>query len=1082
MDKYSKTRTALLIGSAMLGTSLFSSNIVAKENEPTRLMRFADIHKDKVTFVYSGDIYIADIESGQSTRLTSHHGMETFPKFSRDGKQIAFAAEFNGSRQVYTMNTDGSDIKQITYYADVGPMPPRGGYDYRVMDWSADDKHVLVRGNRLPWGVRMGRPYLVPTDGGLAEPLAVPETGGGMLSPDGKKYVYTPIDREFRTWKRYRGGRAQDVWVYDLEKNTSEQLTTNRATDNQPVWVGDKIYFLSDREYTLNLYQYQKGQAPKKLTNHKTHDSLWASAGPDAIVYENDAFLWRFDPATGKSQKLNIQINGKSESLLPQFKNVSAQIESMDISKDGQRAVFGARGELFTVPAKNGEIRNISQTPSAREISVSWSPDGKQVAYLSDESGEYEIYVRNQNGQGKPKQLTSNGKIWRFAPVWSPDSKKLAFSDKEQTLYVLDVKSQNVTRLDRSERNDITDYQWSPDSQWIAYTKNEDSGYGSIWVANVDSKKVRRLTSANTSEQEPVFGGEGNYLFFLSNRDYNLSFSSYEFNYLYHQATRVYAAQLNNAAPSLFPFESDEVNGASSKKSIKKDKSNKVTIDFENFESRVIALPGQAGDYQNLQANGSQVFVLNNTNNGNALQVIDLSKSDAPQNVVDSANDYVLSADGKKILVRNRSDFAIVDAKPKQKFDDAKLDLTHMSLNIDPKVEWQQMYVDGWRILRDWFYDPNIHGMDWDGVRNKYQPWVDAATHRTDLDYAFGEIAGELNSGHVYVNAGDQPSVERRNHGLLGAEFSRDKSGYFKIEKIFEGENWHEAFRSPLTQPGVKASAGDYIIAINGTPTNSVNNIYELLEDTVGRTLTLTLNNRARSKDSWTAHVKPIARETNLRYLDWVNSRAKMVEKLSGGRIGYLHLPNTAIDGNRELHKRFLPQVTKDALIIDDRYNGGGFIPDRMIEMLSRKTLNYWKFRGLKPNATPLIAHDGPKAMLINGYSSSGGDALPFYFRKLGLGKLIGTRTWGGLIGISGNPGLADGGLLLASTFRIMDPQGNWVVENEGVAPDIEVIDRPELIHAGKDPSLERAVAELLKSLEDNPRKSIKAPAAPTQF
>ena len=1071
-----------LLSTLLLATATLSLQVAAADDS-TRLLRFADIHKDKVTFVYAGDIYIADTNSGQSTRLTSHHGVETFPKFSRTGDKIAFAAEFSGSRQVYSMNLDGSQIKQLTYYNDVGPMPPRGGFDYRVMDWTADDRHVLVRANRLPWGVRMGQPYLVPAEGGMAEPLAVPETGGGMLSPDGTKYVYTPIDREFRTWKRYRGGRAQDVWVYNLENNTSEQLTTNNATDNQPVWVGDDIYFLSDRDYTLNLYRYKKGEAPEKLTDHKTHDSLWASSGPDALVYENDGFLWRFDPKTNKSDQLKIHVQGNPEYLLPQFKNVAAQIESMDISADGKRAVFGARGEIFTVPAKKGEIRNVTKSPKAREIGVSWSPNGKHVAYLSDQSGEYEIYIRNQNGLGAEQRITTNGAIWRFNPVWSPDSKKLAFSDKNQILWVVDVKSKRLKKLDRSERNDINDYTWSPDSNWLAYTKNEDNGFGSIWVYDLGEEKAFALTTKATNEQEPVFDPQGRYLFFLSNRDYNLSFSDYEFNYLYHRSTRLYAAQLNNSAPSLYPYESDEVN---QKKKEDKDKDKddeiEVTIDASGFADRVIALPGDAGDYGNLQTNGKHVFVINQENDKDELIAISLSEKEDGKAIVDGVRDYVLAGKGEKILVRKGNDFAIVDAKPKQKFADAKLDLKNLTLKIDPKTEWQQMYVDGWRILRDWFYDPNIHGMDWVGVKNKYQPWVDAATHRVDLDYAFGEIAGELNAGHIYVNAGDQPRVDRVNGGLLGAEISKHSSGYFKIDKIFKGENWHDAFRSPLTQPGVNAKVGEYIIAVNGVSTKGVANIYQMLENAGDRHVTLKLNRRASQKDSRNVNVKPITRETNLRYLDWIASRAAMVDKLSNGRIGYVHLPNTAIDGNRELFKRFLPQTTKDALIIDDRYNGGGFIPDRMIELLSRKTMNYWKFRGLKPNATPLIAHDGPKAMLINGYSSSGGDALPFYFRKMGLGKLIGTRTWGGLIGISGNPGLADGGLLLASTFRIMDADGKWVVENVGVSPDIEVVDRPELVHAGQDPSLERAVQELLKELKDNPRNSIKAPAAPTEF
>jgi len=1086
--KNNRAKSALVTVCLLFVSLLFSGvSQAAGGDAGNRLLRFADIHKDKITFVYAGDIYVGDIHSGESLRLTSHVGVEMFPKFSRSGDWIAFTAEYSGSRQLYKMKTDGSGLEQLTWYNDVGAMPPRGGFDYRVLDWSADDKQILVRANRLPWSVRMGQPYWVPVDGGLATPLAVPETGGGMLSPDGKKFVYTPIDREFRTWKRYRGGRAQDVWIYDLEKNASERLTSHPGTDNQPVWIDDKIFFLSDRDYTLNLYQYQKGGEPKKLTDHKAHDSLWASAGPQALVYENDGYLWRFDPKTNKAQKLSIHVRGNPQYLLAQYKNVVEQIESMDIAKDGKRALFGARGELFSVPAKKGEVRNISRTPKSREIAATWSPDGKMVAYLSDKTGEYEVYVRAQNGEGEEQRLTNDGTIWRFPPVWSPDSKKLAFSDKNQTLWSLEVKSKKLRKLDRAQRNDIQDYSWSPDSQWLTYSKREDNGFGSIWVYHLKTKTASQLSSKLTSEQEPVFGANGNYLFFLSNRDYNLSFSSFEFNYLYHKATRVYAAQLNASAPELYPYQSDEVElTAKNKKKKNNDKDNAkskaVKIDLDGFDDRVVALPGKAGNYFNLQANGDKVFVMQRENGTSQLRLIDLEKSENPKIILSGVNDYRLAAKGENILVRRGDKYAIVAAKAKQKFDDGKLDLSKMELKIDPKTEWQQMYVDGWRILRDWFYDPNIHGMDWDGVRAKYQPWVDAATHRTDLDYAFGEIAGELNSGHVYVNVGEQPKVERRDNGLLGAQLSAHKSGYFKFDKIFKGENWHQSLRSPLTQPGIKAAEGDYLIAIDGISLRSVKNPYQLLESKADRFVTLTVNKKPSGKGSWVTQVKPIKRETNLRYLDWVKSRAAMVDKLSGGRIGYVHLPNTAVDGNRELFKQFVPQITKDALIIDDRYNGGGFIPDRMIEMLSRKTLNYWKYRGLEPNATPLIAHDGPKAMLINGYSSSGGDALPYYFRKQGLGKLIGTRTWGGLIGISGNPALADGGLLLASTFRVMDPQGNWVVENEGVSPDIEVIDRPELVYAGRDPSLERAVKELMQALKENPRASIKAPAAPTQF
>jgi len=1076
----------------ILAFSLFSlilgSSMAQESEQGTALLRYADIHKNQVTFVYAGDIYIADMTSGDAKRLTSDTGFEVFPKFSRDGQRIAFSAEYTGTRQVYVMNKDGSELKQLTWYNDVGPMPPRGGYDYRILDWSADNKNVLVRANRLPWGQRMGQPYWVPVDGGMAQPLPVPETGGGMLSPDGTKYVYTPIDREFRTWKRYQGGRAQNVWIYDLKNNTSEQLTTHRATDHQPVWVGGDIYFISDRDYHLNLYRYNPDGDPIQVTDHDTYDSLWASAGPEAIVYENGGYLWRFDPATQQSKQLNIHISTNQENLMPQYKNVAKYIESGDISPDGQRVVLGARGELFSVPAENGEIRNISNTPKTREIAANWSPNGRYVAYLSDQSGEYEIYIYDIQSK-QHKRITKDGQIWRFNPVWAPDSQHLAFSDKDHILWSVSIEGGKPQRIDQSSTNDIEHYRWSPDSRWITYTKTENTGFSSIYVYDLNNQKAHKLSTAAYHDYEPVFDDSGQYLLFMSNRDYNLAFSAYEFNYLYVDATRIYVAQLTNDAPPVYPYQSDEVALSDTSKKDKKDKKDqddtvKVSIDFEGFNNRITALPAESGNYNELSTTGKKVFVLKGEDDGQRLLMMSLEKQDKPKTVINGVNQYRLAAQGEKILVRQGQKLSIIDAKPDQAKNTQKLDLSNLSVKIDPQTEWQQMYTDAWRILRDWFYDPNMHGMDWDGIREKYQPLVDAATHRSDLDYILGEIAGEMNSGHIYVNSGDMPKVKRQDNGLLGATFAKDSSGYFKITKIFAGENWNKARFSPLTEAGVKAEEGDYVLAINGHSTQDVDNIYELLEHQANRTVTLTLNNKPKEKGRWQSPVKTITSEGQLRYLNWVNERRAMVDKLSNGRIGYVHLPNTAIEGNQELFKQMLPQIGKDALIIDDRYNGGGFIPDRMIELLSRKTLSYWKRRNLDVDsmATPLIAHDGPKVMLTNGLSSSGGDALPYYFRKMNLGKIIGTRTWGGLIGISGNPGLADGGSVIASTFRFMDTEGNWAVENEGVAPDIEVIDRPELVAQGQDPTLERAVEELLKDLKANPRNTIQSPPEPTEF
>lgn len=1066
---------------ALMLPALASASTYAYNTEDTRLLRFADIHKDKVTFVYAGDIYIADHKTGESQRLTDHIGFETFPKFSPDGEKIAFSAQYNGSRQVYVMNADGSDLKQLTYYNDVGPMPPRGGFDYRILDWTPDGEHIVFRANRLPWGERMGRPYKVAVNGGMETPLAIPETGGGMLSADGKQFIYTPIDREFRTWKRTRGGRAQDVWVYDLEKNTSKQLTHHRATDHQPTVVNGNIYFVSDREYTLNLYQYQPDGAPKKLTHHTDYDVLWPSAGPEAIVYENGGYLYRFDPKSQREKKLEINIPGVRQYTKAYSMNVSTFIDSMSIDNSGKRALFTARGELFSVPKKNGVTRNLSHTPASREIDASWSPSGRYIAYMSDATGEYEIYLKDRANNNRVKQLTSNGTIWRFPPIWSNDNQHLLFADKNHTLWVLNIKSGKQTKIDTAQYDErgLTQYTWSPNSKDIVYVKNDENRYSALWHYNLDSQKVSRLTDDMTSERSPTFSPDGQYLYFTSERDFNMAFSSYEFDYLYTDVTRVYGVAVNDEVLALNRFTSDEVtidDDASEEKSDKADVSNSLMP--KHFMQRVEVLNASAGDYEALSAVKGGVLAMSE----NDLKIIGAGKKGKVKTVAKNVSDYAISANAKHLLVRSGNSFSIIEPKEKQDLSDGSLSLDHMTLKIDPVTEWAQMYTDGWRTLRDWFYDENHHGQDWEAIHKKYLPMAQAVAHRSDLDYVFSEIAGELNAGHIYVNAGDAPNAQRLKHGLLGAKISKHTSGYAQIDDIFEGESWHENFRSPLDEPGVKAEAGDFIIAVQGQSTQDVDNFYELMENTQGRSIELLLSKSPKAKNTWTVTVKPVASELGLRYREWVQSRMDYVDKLSNGRIGYVHLPNTSFAGHRELFKTFMPQTTKDAMIIDDRYNGGGFIPEHIITWLARKPLNYWKRRGVEPTKTPQLAHDGPKAMLMNGYSSSGGDALPYYFKQAGLGKLIGTRTWGGLIGTSGNPRLADGGQLIAATFRILDKDGNWIIENEGVTPDIEVIDRPELIYKGEDPSIDRAVKELLKELDENPKKALTVPPAPTKF
>lgn len=1079
---------------SLLVLSLFAAPVSgAAADDLTRLLRFADIHEDRIVFVHAGDIWIVASEGGQARRLTSHEGQELFPKFSPDGRWIAFSAEYSGNRQVFVMSAAGGTPRQLTYHNDVGPMPPRGGFDNQVLDWSPDGKYVLFRANRLPWGVRMGRPYIVPFEGGMESPLEVPESGGGMYSPDGTKLVYTPISREFRTWKRYRGGRAQDVWIYDLERHSAEPVTDHEGTDNQPVWVADTIYFTSDREAgRLNLFAYDtKTEQTRQVTSHEEFDVLWPSAGPGQVVYECGGYLYRFDPETTNSYLVPIKVTGDFLGRMARFEKVSDQIDRGAISPTGKRVVFGARGDIFTVPAKDGAVRNLTRTPGIREFRPAWSPDGRWIAYLSDRTGEYELYVRAHDGSGEERRITTDDDTWRFDPVWSPDSKKLAYGDTKLRLRYVDVETGKTVDVDTGQFAPIRRYRWSPDSKWLVYDKVGQGRFSSIFVYSLGDAEVHQLTDDFTNDYDPDFDPKGRYLYFLSDRDYNLTFSGYEFNYFYTNPARVYAASLRADGPALLVPKSDdekpvEDEGEGNDAADKKDKDEKkgddgpalIEIDFEGFSERVVALPGSSDNYGALAATDQGVIFVQGDGAEAAVKIF-LIDDEEVKTLLEGARGFDASHDGKKLLYRSGGSYGIVDLKPGQKAGEGTLNLDGMALKVEPEAEWQQIFVDGWRITRDWFYDEGMHGIDWDAMRELYEPLVEHVSHRGDLDYIFGEMGGELNAGHYYVNWGDMPRPERIDGGLLGAEIEAHASGYFRIAKIFPGENWHDSFRSPLTVAGVEVAEGDLILAVDGRSTKEVKNFYELLENTVGKTVTLLVNSEPKTDGAREETVRPVARETNLRYLDWVQSRLERVDELSAGRIGYIHLPNTGGPGNRELRKYFYPQAHKDALIIDVRYNGGGFIPDRMIELVARTQLSYWARRGVEPTPTPGYAHNGPKACLINGYSASGGDAFPYYFRMVGLGPLIGMRTWGGLIGLSGNPGFMDGGSVNVPTFRFYDVDGEWAVENVGVAPDIEVLDRPDLVARGDDPTLEEAVRVLLEELRKNPPSDPVEPEPP---
>ncbi len=808
------------------------------------------------------------------------------------------------------------------------------------------------------------------------------------------------------------------------------------------------------------------------------------------MVYENGGCLYKLDLNSGKEEKVAVSIHFDNPNTIPYYKNVKDFIQAYEISPTAKRALFSARGDIFSVPAENGPTYNLTNTQGIREIYPRWSPDGKYISYYSDASGEYEIYLLENKKGATPRQLTSGSSAWKYDSEWSPNSKYLLYFDRTLQLKLVDVQTGKTTVVTHADRDEINSYSFSPDSKWITYSKEGANGLGAVWVYNMDKAENKQLTDDRFNDGSPVFSIDGKYIYFISDRDFNLNFSSFEFDYVYDKSAKIYAIALCADCPKLFKDKNDVEPIKETEKPAeepKKDKKGKaeekpavalpkdVRIDFEGINSRITAFPLKSGEYRNLIAtDGGILYIADGSLHKYTIE----DKKD--EEIMDGVGQAVVSAEGKSMIYRSGRDFGITKLTTGQKSGAGKLNLDDMIMKIDPKKEWAQIYTDGWRIFRDYFYVSNMHGVDWKGIKERYSPLVQYVSHRADLDYILGEIISETNTGHSYVDWGDFEKVKRMDTGLLGAELVADAaSGKYRIAKIYDGENWNEARRSPLTEQGVNVKQGDYLLAINGTAVNLSMNPYELLENTVGKTVEITVNSIPDVAGARTSTIRPIGSELELLNLNWVNERRAMVDKLSGGKIGYIYVPNTSTDGNRELFRGMYEYNEKDALIIDDRYNGGGFIPDVMTGLLERKTLSYWQRNGLSPMKTPGVAHNGPKVMLTNGYSSSGGDAFPYYFRKTGLGKLIGTRTWGGLVGMSGNAGLVDGGYIAVPRFGIFDENEQWIIEGTGVSPDIEVVDRPEQLANGIDPCIEKAVDVLLKQLQEKPVKKVNAPAPP---
>lgn len=1055
--------------------------------EEARLLRFPATNGSEVVFSYGGDLYKAPIGGGEAQRLTSHIGYEMFARFSPDGKSIAFTAQYDGNTEVYLMPAEGGEPRRLTYTAtnsrdDLGD---RMGPNNIVLTWSPDGKQIVYR-NRISSGFD-GKLWTISPEGGMSQAIPLPEGGFCSYSPDGKKLAYNRVMREFRTWKYYKGGMADDIWIYDPEAEKVENITDNVAQDIMPMWIGEEIFFISDRDRTMNIFVYNtRTRQTEKVTNYTDYDVKFPSSNGQVIVYEHAGYLYKLDPKTRQSQKISITLASDNIYARPEMKNVNNDINAAALSTDGKRLAITARGEVFDVPADKGVTKNITRTPGANDREADWSPDGRYIAYISDRTGETEIWLQPAEG-GNPVQLTKDNDTYIRRLMWRPDSKKVLYTDRKNRIVEVDVASKAKKTLMQNPEGEFREVSYSPDSQWITYTKSGENNMSVVYVYNLTSEKEYPVTEKWYDSSSPEFSSDGKYLIFSSERDFNPIYSRTEWNHAYNRMGGVYMAMLAQDTPSpLLPSdETVSIAGANSadKAPAAKDKDKKATestpaptvrIDPEGLPGRLIKLPLSAGYYGNFYSDGKKVWY----SSGRDTKVFDL-KEQKEKTVVEGAS-MTVTADGKKALFFQKGNLYVNNFPCDKASTDRAVNLNNMVATIDYTQEWPQIFDEVWRAFRDGFYLENMHGIDWKAIKEKYAVLLPYAKTRLDLNYIIGEMIGELACGHAYVNPGEMKTPERIPMGLLGAELSRDsKSGFYRIDKILPGAVYSKSLRSPLAEPGVEVKEGDYITAIDGISTATVNNIYQLLVGKANVLTELSISSTASDKDTHKVVVSPIDDEYPLYHYAWVQNNIRRVEEATGGRVGYIYIPDMGPEGLNEFARYFYPQLDKEALIIDDRANGGGNVSPMIIERLLRQPYRMTMRRGsTKTGTIPEGTHVGPKVLLINKYSASDGDLFPWSFKATKIGKVVGTRTWGGIVGISGPLPYMDGTDVRVPFFTNYDAKtGQWIVENHGVDPDIWIDNDPILEQAGRDQQLEKAIEVILEELKS--RKPLPGVPAP---
>ncbi len=1085
-----------------------------------KLMRYADISATQIVFVYGGDLWLVDRAGGTALQLTHSLGEESYPRFSPDGTEIAYTARYNGNSDVFKISVNGGLPKAITNqsWAD------------RTVEWHPDGKSILFA-SRREIGPRSSRQFFtVSNEGGHAERLPIPYGELASYSPDGSKLAYITKITENYPFKRYRGGLTSDIYIYDTASKRIDNITDNIAIDGQPSWAGDRLYFLSDRDehMRLNIWSYNPAtKSLEQLTRFTDFDISNLSAGPDALVFEMGGTMYTMDLSDHTYTPVNIQIISDLSVEMPKVKNVSRSISNMTAAPGGKRLILESRGELFDVPAKDGVTLNLTNSSGAWDRDPSWSPDGYHLAYWSDRSGEFEIYIQDYDGEKETRKLTNHGIGYGYKLFWSPDSKMLSYIDYKNNINVIDITTgaesvadNMLWNLSHPGRSGF-EVHWSPDSKWITYDKSGENANGAIYVYNVENKVAHRLTSDFYDDSNPVFSVDGKYLYYTSNRHLRPHYSDMgDGTWVYPNATQVIAMPLKKDTEHLLGPKNDEVKlepkeeekeeassdmeKESDKKSkkkkgkakddSKKDKDEedkdkkgedevKVEIDFDDIESRIIVLPIEAGNLGDLMTFEDGMGYVRFPNTGSESEEVSIMlynvEDREEKEVIGGVRGFELTADKKQIIVRNQGGIGIINPKPGQKIKD-RVPTDGLSMNHVPREEWRQLFNDAWRRHRDFFYDPNMHGIDWDTMKERYGALIDDARTRWDVNFIISNLASELSAGHTYTFGGDAEQSSRQTTGYLGIDWELDGDNY-KIKRIVRPATWDTDVRSPLDMTGVKVKEGDYIHSVNGRELKSTEEAYAVFQNLGGKTAVLSVSSTGLIKDAKDHIVEclNIGEESRLRHLEWMENNRKMVEELSDGKLGYIYMSNTGGQGQMELVRMYYGQLDKEGFIIDERFNGGGQLADRFLELLQRPVVYNLHWRHGKDHTHPTKANTGPMGMLINGWAGSGGDGLPWAFQELNAGPIVGERTLGILVGPATGHQLIDGGGITVPGARLYDNDGHWFWEGEGVAPDIEVWDDPNLLMQGRDPQIERVVSEVMKLLETNP--GLKTPAPPLE-